>query len=69
MLGRVLLEFTRQPEGGYTFTSPLVPELITEGDSLREAFANVSDALAAVCELYTEQGRPLPSALNPPDSR
>jgi len=43
--------------------------LITEGDSLREAFANVSDALAAVCELYTEQGRPLPSALNPPDSR
>jgi len=69
MLRSVPLLFTRQPEGGYTVTSPLLPELVTEGDSLREAFANVSDALAAVCELYAEQGRPLPSAPNPPESR
>ena len=32
---RVPLVLTPQPEGGYTVTSPLFPELITEGDSHR----------------------------------
>ena len=49
-----------QPEGGYTVTSPLLPELITEGDSLDEAFANVKDALVAVIEAYQDLGRALP---------
>ena len=49
--------FSPQPEGGYTVTSPVLPELITEGDSLQEAYANVADALAAVFELYADQGR------------
>ena len=49
-----------QPEGGYTVTSPLLPELITEGDSLNEALENVKDAFAAVIELYQEMGRSLP---------
>lgn len=52
-----------QPEGGYTVTSPALPELITEGDSLEEAHANVRDAFEAVRELYTEQGRPLPTGV------
>jgi antitoxin HicB len=59
MLRRVPLVFTPQPEGGFTVTSPVLPELITEGDSLDEAYGNVTDALAAVIELYAEQGRPL----------
>ena len=41
-------------------TSPLLPELVTEGDSLSEALDNVKDALAAVIEIYQDQGRPLP---------
>ena len=49
-----------QPEGGYTVTSPLLPEFITEGDSLNEALENVKDALAAVIELYQDMGRSLP---------
>ena len=57
MLYRVPLVFTPQPEGGYTVTSPLLPELITEGDTLEEANANVADALAAVAELYSDMGR------------
>ena len=61
MLYRVPLVFTPQPEGGYTVTSPLLPELITEGDTLEEANANVADALAAVAELHEEffSGPPL----------
>jgi antitoxin HicB len=51
------LIFTPQPEGGFTVTSPIVPELVTEGDTLEEAFGNLSDALAAVLELYAEERR------------
>jgi antitoxin HicB len=49
-----------QPEGGYTVTSPLLPELVTEGDTVDEALANVKDALSAVIETYQELGRSLP---------
>ena len=65
MIRRLPLVFTPQPEGGFTVTSPMFPELITEGDSLGEAFANVSDALSAVLEIYAEEGRELPSAVRP----
>ena len=57
---KIPLILTPQPEGGYTVTSPLVPELLTEGDSVDEALANVKDALAAVIEAYEDLGRQLP---------
>jgi antitoxin HicB len=58
-----------QPEGGYTVTCPLLPELITEGDTVQEAMANVSDALAALLEAYHRLKRPIPAVLkqNTPD--
>lgn len=68
MLRRVPLVFTPQPEGGFTVTSPILPELITEGDTLEEAYANVADALAAVIELYAEQCRPLPVGVELPSA-
>jgi antitoxin HicB len=68
MLHKIPLIFSPQPEGGFTVTSPVFPELVTEGDTLEEANANVSDALAAVLELYAEQGRPLPESTKLPDS-
>jgi antitoxin HicB len=52
-----------QPEGGFTVTSPLLPELLTEGDTLEDALENVRDALAAVIEAYQETGRSLPPNL------
>ena len=42
---RVPLVMTPQDEGGYTVTSPVLPGLVTEGDSLEEALTNVEDAL------------------------
>jgi antitoxin HicB len=69
MLRRVPLVFTRQPEGRYTVTSPLLPELVTEGDSLAEAYANVPDALTAVFELYSEHDRPLPPGFDSAEAR
>ncbi len=66
MLYRVPLVFTPQPDGGFTVTSPVFPELVTEGDTLDEAYANVPDALAAVIELYTDQNQPLPTGVTLP---
>ena len=63
MLARIPLVLEPQPEGGYTVTSPLLPELITEGDTVVEALANVDDAFAAVVEIYQDRGRPLPSGI------
>jgi antitoxin HicB len=60
---RVPLVLTPQTEGGYTVTSPVLPGLITEGDSLKEALDNVEDALRATLELYEDTGRPVPSGL------
>ncbi len=58
---KIPLMLSPQPEGGYTVTSPVVPELVTEGDTLEEALDNAKDALAAVIEAYKELGRSLPT--------
>ena len=60
---KVPLVLTPQPEGGYTVTSPVLPELVTEGDTLQEAIGNVQDALAAVFEAYEDLKRAVPSNL------
>ena len=57
---KIPLILTPQPDGGYTVTSPLLPELVTEGDTVDQALNNVKDALAAVIETYDDLGRSLP---------
>ena len=63
MIVKIPLILDPQPEGGYTVTSPLLPELITEGDSVAEAVANAEDAFAAVVEIYADGGRALPAGI------
>lgn len=60
---RLPLLLEPQPEGGFTVTSPLVPELITEGDNLEEVIEHVQDCWATVLEFYEDDGRPLPPEL------
>ena len=59
-LYKVPLVLSPQPEGGYTVTSPVLPEMITEGDTLEEAIENVQDALQAAIEIYEDLGKRLP---------
>lgn len=54
-----------QPEGGYTITCPLLPNLITEADTLEEVLPNVSDALSAIIEAYQDLNQSLPPILQP----
>ncbi len=54
-----------QPGGGYTVTSPVVPELVTEADTLEEVIPDVAGAVAALLELYEDLNKPVPAALRP----
>ena len=42
--GKLVLILESAEEGGYVVTSPLDPELITESETLEEAFENARDA-------------------------
>jgi antitoxin HicB len=68
MLYKIPLVLEPQLEGGFTVTSPILPELVTEGDTIEEVLANVQDALQAVIEAYQDLGRSLPSSLQLPDT-
>jgi antitoxin HicB len=57
---KIPLVLTAQPEGDFTVTSPTLPELITEEDTVGEAIVHAQGALRAVLELYEDLGRPLP---------
>ena len=57
------LVFEPQPEGGYVVTCPILPELISEGDTVQEALQNANDALAAIVDALKRLNRPLPPAL------
>lgn len=69
MLYKIPLLLTPQPEGGFTVTSPLLPELVTEGETIAEAMENVEDALEAVIEAYQDLGRSLPASIQIKDDR
>ncbi|MBW1708095.1 MAG: type II toxin-antitoxin system HicB family antitoxin [Deltaproteobacteria bacterium] len=60
---KIPLVLDPQKEGGWTITSPLVPELVTEIDELDDLNSCVHDALAAVVELYQDMGKQFPGNL------
>jgi predicted RNase H-like HicB family nuclease len=46
--GKLVLNLEEAEEGGYIVTSPLNPELITQAETIEEAFSNASDAAKAL---------------------
>jgi antitoxin HicB len=46
--GKLVLTLEVAEEGGYVVTSPLDPELITQAETVEEAFANARDAAKAL---------------------
>ena len=63
LIAKVPLTLEPQPEGKYTVTSPLLPELLTEGETIEEVLVNVQDCFTAVIELYEFMEQPLPTGL------
>ena len=60
--GEMVLTLEPAEEGGYVVTSPLDPELITEAESLDEAFVNARDAAAALNESRRKLAKQLSDA-------
>jgi len=46
--GKLVLTLEEAEEGGYVVISPLNPELITQAETIEEAFANARDAAKAL---------------------
>jgi predicted RNase H-like HicB family nuclease len=46
--GKLMLHLEEAEEGGYIVTSPIDPELITEAETIAEAFSNARDAARAL---------------------
>ena len=63
LTAKIPLNLEPQPEGGYTVTSPLLPELITEGNTVEEVLENVQDCFAVVLDIYEDMNRSLPMGL------
>ena len=60
---KIPLVLEPQKEGGWTVTSPILPELVTEVDDLKHLDEIVRDAINAVMELYEDTGKDFPSVL------
>lgn len=46
--GKLVLTLEEAEEGGYVVTSPLDPELVTEGETVGECFEMAKDAIEAL---------------------
>lgn len=60
--GELVLTLEPAEEGGFVVTSPLDPELLTEAETLEEAFANAKDASDALNESRRKLAQQLASA-------
>ena len=64
--GEMVLTLEPAEEGGYVVTCPLDPELITEAESLDEAFVNARDAADALNESRKKLAKQLVDAQRSP---
>jgi len=63
--GKLVLNLEEAEEGGYLVTSPLNPELITQAETIEEAFANARDAAKALKQSRTRLVRRLSASKKP----
>jgi antitoxin HicB len=59
--GKQVLHLEPADEGGFIVASPLDPELITEAETLEEAFVNAGDAARALRQSRRKLIRKLPT--------
>jgi antitoxin HicB len=60
--GKLVLTLTAADEGGFVVTSPPEPELVTEAETIEDAFRMAHDALRALCASRAKLLRKLASA-------
>ena len=60
--GKLVLTLEPAEEGGYVVTSPLDPQLITEAESVEEAFEQARDAIKALRQSRAKLFRKVPAS-------
>jgi len=63
--GKMVLTLEEAEEGGYIVTSQFNPELITQAETIEEAFANARDAAKALKRSRTRLMRQLSASRKP----
>jgi predicted RNase H-like HicB family nuclease len=63
--GKLTLTLEEAEEGGYIVTSPLDMELITQAETIQEAFSNARDAAKALKQARVRLFRDLRAAKTP----
>ena len=61
--GKFVLNLEESDEGGYVVTSPLDPELITQAETIEEAFVNARDAAKALKQSRAKLTRRLSASI------
>jgi predicted RNase H-like HicB family nuclease len=66
--GKLVLVLEVAEEGGYVVTSPLDPAMITQADTLEEAFEMAADAFKCLREAYRVRETPARTRLPLPST-
>jgi predicted RNase H-like HicB family nuclease len=53
--GKMMLILEPAIEGGYVVTSPIDPDVLTQAETLEEAFENARDVIALFAEVRAEE--------------
>jgi antitoxin HicB len=64
--GKLVLTLEEAEEGGYIVTSPLDPAMITEAETIEEAFENARDAVKALRRSREKLAEALTAQANSP---
>jgi predicted RNase H-like HicB family nuclease len=62
---RVPVLVYREPTGGYSVVCPSLPGCHSQGETVEEALANVTEAITLYLEVLEEDGLPIPEATEP----
>jgi antitoxin HicB len=61
--GKLLLQLEEAEEGGFLVTSPMDPELVTEAETVSEAFEMARDAMKALAKSRSKLRKQLAAAV------
>ncbi len=59
----IVLDFTKEPEGGYTVTVPSLPGCISYGKSFEEAIGMIEDSIKGYVAVAKEEGLFIPEEI------
>ncbi|MDO9332964.1 MAG: type II toxin-antitoxin system HicB family antitoxin [Dehalococcoidales bacterium] len=51
---------TQTPDGNYMATCPLIPEAVSQGETIEECIANMQEVLELCIEFRKERGEEIP---------